>query len=222
MSIAAALIDLDGTLLDTVPDIAFAANLMRQDLGLHPLREDVVASYIGKGTENLVQRCLNGHAQAGDPALLMRAHQTYLEHYERCNGEHTRLFDGVTEGLADMRRMGLRMAVVTNKPVRFSVPLLDGMGLSGFFDLLVGGDTCSRRKPDPEPMRHACEKLGVPVNRAVAIGDSINDAVSARSAGCLALAVPYGYNEGQDVRSLEVDAIVADLREAARWIASRL
>ena len=217
----AVLIDLDGTLMDTVPDLAMAANAMRVEMGLAPLREDVIATFVGKGSDNLVLRTLGGSLDPAEPepALFARGLESFFRHYHLVNGDRAVVFDGVIEGLGAMRAQGLKLAVVTNKPTEFTLPLLQRTGLAGFFDAVVCGDTCARKKPDPEPMLHACALLGAEPARTVAIGDSINDAQAARAAGCSVLAVPYGYNEGRDVRTLEVDGIVATLEDAAAWIA---
>lgn len=215
----AVLIDLDGTLLDTVADLAAATNLMRVELGLSPLPESTVASYVGKGAEILVHRALGGGLDARvDDALHARGHAAFLRHYALENGRHARVYAGVHEGLEAMRAKGLVLACVTNKPQAFADPLLERCGLAPHFALVLGGDALPRRKPDPMPMVHAARRMGVDPAHAVAIGDSVNDALAARAAGMRVLAVPYGYNEGRDVRSLEVDAIVDSLLEAALLI----
>jgi len=217
----AALLDLDGTLLDSIPDLADAANATRMELGMAPLRVDVLATFVGKGVDNLVRRTLAGSLSGNveDPALLARGREVFYRHYHLVNGDKAVVFDGVLPGLQAMREQGLLLAVVTNKPTEFTVPLLQRTGLASFFPVVVCGDTCARRKPDPDQMLHACEQLGVRPEEAVAIGDSINDAQAGRAAGMRVLAVPYGYNEGLDVRTLDVDGIVDTLLDAARWIA---
>ena len=222
MALRAALLDLDGTLMDTIPDLASAANAMRVELGMSPLREDVIATFVGKGIENLVRRTLAGTQDAEEhPTGFDDALASFKRNYHIINGEKSVVFDGVLDGLMAMRAMGMKLAVVTNKPEEFTLPLLRNTGIAGLFDAVVSGDTCARKKPDPLPMLHACELLGVDASEAVAIGDSINDALAARAAGCAVLAVPYGYNEGRDVRTLDVDAIVPTLVEAAEWVRRR-
>lgn len=220
-SFQAVLLDLDGTLLDTVPDLALAANAMRVELGMPPLREDVIATFVGKGVDNLVRRTLAGGLDPDppEPAQYEQGRASFYRHYHLVNGDKSVVFDGVMEGLKLLREQGLKLAVVTNKPTEFTLPLLQRMGLAGFFEAVVCGDTCAHKKPHPEPMLHACSLLGVAPEHTVAVGDSVNDANAARAAGCSVLAVPYGYNEGKDVRTLEVDGIVATLLEAADWIA---
>lgn len=217
----AALLDLDGTLLDSIPDLAFAANAMRVELGMSPLREDVVATFVGKGVDNLVRRSLAGSLEGADPepAEFDRARAAFYRHYHLVNGEKAQVYPGVIDGLKQLREQGLKLAVVTNKPTEFTLPLLQRTGLAGFFDAVVCGDTCARRKPDPDQVLHACDLLGVTAPQAVTIGDSLNDAQAGRSAGTQVLVVPYGYNEGKDVRELDVDGIVDTLVDAAQWVA---
>ena len=219
----AALLDLDGTLLDTAPDLAMAANAMRIELGMTPLREDIVATFVGRGMENLVRRVLAGSLLGPDePAQdISGPLACFRRHYHAVNGDRARIFEGTLEGLQAMRANGLELAVLTNKPTEFTVPLLEQTGLRGFFSAIVCGDTCEQKKPHPMPVLHACRLLGVQAAEAVVIGDSFNDALAARAAGCPVLVVPYGYNEGRDVTTLDVDGIVADIPAAAAWIQAR-
>ncbi len=217
----AVLLDLDGTLMDTIPDLAHAANAMRSDLGLPTLPEALIATYVGKGVDNLITRTLGADLDAAPvaPELFARGRASFHRHYHRVNGLKSIVYEGVIPGLQTLRAMGLKLAVVTNKPTEFTLPLLKRTGLDDFMQAIVCGDTLADRKPHAAPMLHACTLLQVQPGQAVAIGDSVNDALSARAAGCAVLAVPYGYNEGQSVHSLDVDAIVETIEVAARWIA---
>lgn len=223
MRFKAVLLDLDGTLLNTIADLADATNAMRQDLGMPPLSLDTVTSYVGKGSENLVIRALsnNSAGTVPDARQTAQALALFFDHYRSFNGKRSELYPGVTEGLRAFRNAGLKMAVVTNKPEAFTHILLIKTGLAHYFDVVVCGDTCERKKPDPMPFVHACELLDVAPEDALAIGDSINDAQAARAAGIKVLAVPYGYNEGLDVRSLDVDDIVSSIDDAAQWAAQK-
>ena len=215
----AAIIDLDGTLLDTAADLAAAVNAMLSAMGRATLPVEQVASYVGKGVEVLVHRALTLSLDGRVPAeSFAPAMQSFDAHYRRENGRHASVYPGVLEGLQAMRDAGLKLSVVTNKPIGFALPLLADTGLAQYFDLVVGGDTVARKKPDPMPMLHVCAQLGIAPEQVVAIGDSLNDALAARAAGMAVLAVPYGYNEGRDARSLDVDAIVDTLFEASRLI----
>ena len=219
----AVLLDLDGTLMDTIPDIAAAANAMRVDLGLSMLPVDTIRSFVGKGTDNLIMRALSHDlgAEAVTPDLFARGRASFYPHYHEVNGLHSLVYPGVREGLRLLLDRGLKLGVVTNKPTEFTLPLLKQAGLLQDMKAVVCGDTLPQRKPLPDPMLHACGMLNVHPVETVAIGDSINDALSARAAGCAVLAVPYGYNEGLDVQDLDVDAIVSSIEDAAQWILSR-
>jgi phosphoglycolate phosphatase len=219
MAFDAVLLDLDGTLLDTIPDLANAANAMRDELGMQPLATEVVATYVGKGTENLVHRTLsnNPDSKCPTPEELAAGLKIFNRHYHALNGDLARLYPGALDGLQAFQRAGLKMAIVTNKPTEFTLPLLTRTGIASYFDHIVCGDTCSEKKPHPMPLLHACRLLEVSPENALAIGDSVNDALAARAANIAVLAVPYGYNEGMDVRTLEVDDIVMSINEAAQW-----
>jgi len=219
----AALFDLDGTLLDTAPDLAMAANAMRIELGMPPLREDIVATFVGRGMENLVRRVLAGSLLGSEEPTqdISGPLACFRRHYHAVNGDRARIFEGTLEGLQTLRADGIQLAVLTNKPTEFTVPLLEQTGLRGFFSVIVCGDTCEQKKPHPMPVLHACSLLGVEAAKAVVIGDSVNDAMAARAAGCPVLVVPYGYNEGRDVTTLDVDGIVSDIPAAAAWIKGR-
>lgn len=219
MRFSGILFDLDGTLLDTIPDLADAANAMRQDMGLAPIATDIIATYVGKGVEQLVIRVLGHEGTPASVDMVMRGLARYQDHYRALNGQRSRLYPGVLAGLQAFRDQGARLAVVTNKGAEFAAPLLRQMGLDGYFDAVVCGDTCARKKPDPMPLFHACDLLDIAPAQALFIGDSINDALAANAAGMRVLALPYGYNEGCSVQSLPVDAIVESLVEAAQWAA---
>lgn len=218
-SIRAAIIDLDGTMLDTVPDFEAALNGMRADLGLGPITQATIKPLVGKGSEKLVRDAL---LLDWDAARVEAAYDDaiagYQRHYLAINGNRSTLFDGVIEGLQAMRDLGLRLVCVTNKPVAFTLPLLDQKGLAPYFEQVFGGDSFARKKPDPMPMLGACAALDLPPSRVVAIGDSSNDAESARGAGCFVLTVPYGYNHGRPVQEIQSDGIVDSLLDAARLI----
>lgn len=207
--------DLDGTLLDTIADLAEGCRLMLAELG-EPLRtQDEVHSFVGKGMAVLVERCLT-RERAPTPERLAQGIAAFQRHYTEANGRHTRFYPNVREGLDAWRASGLRMGVVTNKPAVFTEALLERMGLAGYFDVVVSGDTTAYKKPHPEPVLHACRQFGVEPGRNLHIGDSKNDIEAARSAGCTAFCVPYGYNEGAPVDSAECDALVSDLLAAYR------
>jgi phosphoglycolate phosphatase len=219
------LIDLDGTLLHTVPDLAAACNAMLAQLQRPLLSEKQVADYVGKGAQVLVHRCLTRKLGGmADAALHAAAMAHFDRHYAIHNGKHAALYPGVIEGLEVMRSAGLQLACVTNKPQVFADVLMNKMGLTGYFSFIQGGDRLHQKKPHPLSMSWAASRLGISNARCVAIGDSINDCLAAKAAGMTMLMVPYGYNEGREVRADDpdagFDAVVGSLAEAARWVLS--
>jgi phosphoglycolate phosphatase len=218
LRVKAVTIDLDGTLLDTIPDLAAAANLMLAELKHPPLDEALIRTFVGKGIQNLVERVLDAAFDGAASELMPRALPIYERCYAGINGRHTTIYPGVVEGLNTLREQGFALACVTNKSSRFTGPLLAQVGLVRYFAEVVAGDTLPRKKPDPLPLLHVCERLGIAPPDMLMIGDSVNDAQAARAAGCPVFCVTYGYNEGHDVRELDIDAIVATLFEATRLI----
>ena len=219
----AVLIDLDGTLMDTAPDLAAAANLMRADLGLPALPQARVASFVGKGAAALVHRALADRLDGRvDDALFARGHAAFFRHYEQTNGSAALVFDGVPQALDAARAAGLALACVTNKPRQFTLPLLQRYDLARRFDAIVAGDDVARLKPHPDIVLEACARLGAAPAAARMIGDSENDALAAHAAGTRSVLVETGYNEGQPLAALRatpgVDAIFGSLREAVEWV----
>jgi phosphoglycolate phosphatase len=218
--IRAAIIDLDGTMLDTMPDFEVAINLMREELGLAPITAAQIELMVGKGSENLVRRVLAlDFDEAGVERMFAHAMEAYQRHYLVINGRHSEVYADVVAGLERMRADGLRLACVTNKPVAFARPLLALKGLDGHFEVLFGGDSFEKKKPHPMPLLKACEFFGLAPAQVVAIGDSSNDAEAARAAGCPVLTVPYGYNHGVGIHETDSDGIVDTLLHAAQLIA---
>ena len=203
---AAAIIDLDGTMIDTVGDFEVALARALADLGQPPVSRAFISLTVGKGSEYLLRRSL---AEVGAPeSLYEEAWQRYQHHYLAVNGQHSAVYPGVAEGLQALRERGLRLACITNKPNAFARPLLEAKGLSGFFDHAFGGDTFPHKKPHPMPLLKACEALGTQPAQTLVVGDSSNDVAAARAAGCPVVLVSYGYNHGEPVASAKPDAIV--------------
>ena len=223
MKYKAVLIDLDGTLVDSIPDLAMAANAMRRDLGMQELPLDLLSHFVGKGMDNLIKRSLAGSLDAPEPDadLFIRAKDAFKRHYHQLNGLHSKVYPGVIEGLQRLQAMGLHLAVVTNKPHEFTMPLLERTDLYKYFDVVVSGDSCAEKKPHPLPLFYACNELDVHEAEAVFIGDSMNDAQAAQAAQMPVLILPYGYNEGRPVEDLQVNAIIATIIEASDWISGQ-
>jgi phosphoglycolate phosphatase len=219
--IRAAIIDLDGTMVHTAPDFQVAVNLMREELGLAPLDIETITDFVGQGTENLMRRVLAvDYAPADVEMHFPRAIETYMRHYLPINGVYSTVYPGVHEGLDALRSKGVQLACVTNKPLGFARVLLEKMNLAGYFDIIYGGDSLPKKKPDPYPMLKVCEDFGLAPAQIVAIGDSSNDARAARAAGCRVLNVPYGYNHGEPIHSVDSDGIVSTLLDAAHLIST--
>ena len=219
LTIKAVVIDLDGTLLDTAPDLADAAMAMANELGLPPIDLATVKTYIGNGVSRLVKRVLTRQMDAEpDAELFGRALPLYEKHYAAGVSRKSKPFAGVIEGLDAFKKMGVRLACITNKAEKFTVPLLKDTGLFDYFELILSGDSLPKKKPDPMPLLHACKQFAIDPRDLLLIGDSLNDAQAARAAGCPVFVVPYGYNRGRDVRELDVDAIVPSLLDAANSV----
>ena len=212
-------LDLDGTLLDTIHDLAAAINALLAEMGHAPLPKDKIRAMVGKGMANLVQRALalarGVPAAAIDAATRDAALARYQAHYAAILGHETQLFPGMVEGLDRLRALGFPLAIVTNKSSRFVQPHLDHAGIGHHFALVIGGDTLPTRKPAAGPLLHVAAAFGIPPARLLMVGDSINDVAAARAAGCPVLVLPYGYNEGEPVQNLEADGIVPTLRAVA-------
>ncbi len=202
----AAIVDLDGTLIDTVGDFIAALNLSLGELALPPVDRSFVERTVGKGSEHLIRSTLF-HVNA-EAALYDEAWARYQRHYLAINGDRASVYPGVVEGLECLAARGLKLACLTNKPTAFAVPLLAQKGLLACFTAVFGGDAFERKKPDPLPLLRTCEALGSLPAHTLMLGDSSNDARAARAAGCPVVLVSYGYNHGEPIGSVDADAVI--------------
>lgn len=219
----AAMVDLDGTMVDTLGDFVEAVNRMFADLVMPAMQAQQIEHMVGKGTEHLIRSALRAALQrpgqaaqeldAAVQASFERAHQLYMQHYLVINGTYAQTYDGVAQGLQALKAAGVRLACVTNKPLAFTTPLLAAKGLDGLFDVVFGGDSFARKKPDPLPLLKTCEALGVDPARTLMIGDSSNDAQAARAAGCPVVLVSYGYNHGLPPQDVDADGVVDSIAQ---------
>lgn len=215
----AAIIDLDGTMVDTLGDFAEALNRMLCDLELPPIAAQHIERMVGKGSEHLLRSVLNhvlehmGKAPTAIEieALYAHAWPSYQRHYLAINGHYARVYPGVEAGLQALRHAGLRLACLTNKPTSFALPLLRAKGLEGYFEQVFGGDSFDKKKPDPLPLLKTCEALQTAPARTLMVGDSSNDAQAARAAGCPVVLVTYGYNHGLPAQAVDADGYVDSL-----------
>ena len=230
----AAIVDLDGTMIDTLGDFEVALNRALADLDLPPVTRAFVERAVGKGSEHLIRSVLahqlalpevKGSANTCDARsvdnLFEPAWQRYQHHYLAINGEFAAVYPGVVEGLQQMRDAGLQLACLTNKPLSFAKPLLEAKGLDHFFTHVFGGDSFARKKPDPLPLLKTCEALGVQPAQALMVGDSSNDAQAARAAGCPVVLVRYGYNHGEPVDGVDADAHLDSLTQIQQALAGK-
>ncbi len=215
----AVIIDLDGTMVDTLGDFAEALNRMLGDLELPPIAAQHIERMVGKGSEHLLRSVLNhvlehmGKAPTAIEieALYAHAWPSYQRHYLAINGHYARVYPGVEAGLQALRHAGLRLACLTNKPTSFALPLLRAKGLEGYFEQVFGGDSFDKKKPDPLPLLKTCEALQTAPARTLMVGDSSNDAQAARAAGCPVVLVTYGYNHGLPAQAVDADGYVDSL-----------
>ena len=208
------LFDLDGTLVDSSPDLAYSADSMLEQLGMPRRGEECIRNWIGNGIERLVKRALTGEMHAEpDAALYKNAMPIFLEIYEQNACVLSRCYDGVKDSLNYLREHHYRTGCVTNKATRFTNILLQSLGIHDDFDIIISGDTLAKKKPDPMQLLHAAEHFKVSPDRSLMVGDSINDVEAARAAGFQILCVTYGYNLGQDIRATNPDAVVDTLGE---------
>lgn len=228
----AAIVDLDGTMVDTLGDFEYALNRCLADLDLPPVTRALVARTVGKGSEHLIRSVLahqlalpevmglsNVCAGRSVDVLYEPAWLRYQHHYQRINGQYAEVYPGVVQGLQQMRDAGWALACLTNKPLAFAQNLLAAKGLDGFFTQVFGGDSFAAKKPDPLPLLKTCAALGSVPERTLMVGDSSNDAQAARAAGCPVVLVRYGYNHGQPVEGVDADGYLDQMAQVGDWLA---
>ncbi|MBD3815839.1 MAG: phosphoglycolate phosphatase [Halothiobacillus sp.] len=213
------LFDLDGTLIDSVPDLLVAVNQMQDEIGLPHRAEADVRNWVGNGIERLVERALTNDLNGTpDTALFDKAMPIFKRLYAETNGKHSCVFPGVKEGIAYVQSLGLSVGCVTNKAVAFTLPLLKDMGLLDSFETVIAGDTLPLKKPDPAPLIYAAGWFKVHPSEALMIGDSISDVKAARAAGFSIICMSYGYNHGEDIRNYHPDAVIDSMAEFPKLI----
>lgn len=222
LAVKMVLIDLDGTLIDTAPDLCLAANLTLVDLGRPERACAEIAGWIGNGVPRFVKRALTGAMEAEPPpALFERALALFRDHYGANVAARSRPYPGVVAGLERLRAAGFALACITNKAEAFTLPLLKNLGLYKYFELVLSGDSLPKQKPDPLPLAHACRHFGIAPERGVLVGDSANDVQAARAAGMPVICVSYGYNHGHDIRAAGPDAVIDSLADLPQYLRLR-
>ena len=210
------IVDLDGTMVDTLGDFEAALNRMLAELDLPPVNRALVERTVGKGSEHLIRSVLEHQlALPQVNALMEPAWRIYQRHYLEINGAFSDVYPGVLTALQQWQASGLQLACLTNKPLDFARPLLKAKGLDVFFAQVFGGDSFERKKPDPLPLHKTCEALGTRAAQTLMVGDSENDGLAARAAGCPVVLVSYGYNHGRPIREVDADGYVDSLDQLA-------
>ena len=213
------LIDVDGTLVDSVPDLAYCVDEMMRRLGRPSHGEAKVRNWVGNGVERLVRRALVGQLDGEpDEQDYARAHPIFLELYAENTSKRSVLYPGVREGLDYLESQSYSLGCVTNKAGQFTIPLLKDLGIYDRFGIVVAGDTLAVKKPDPQPLLHAASHFGVDAADALMLGDSKSDVKAARAAGFQIICMSYGYNHGEDIRRYEPDAVIDSMTELSTLI----
>ncbi len=208
------LIDVDGTLVDSVPDLAFCVDEMMKAIGREPWGEEKVRDWVGNGVERLVRRALVGQLEGEpDDADFEKAYPIFLDLYAKNTSKRSTLYPGVQEGLDYLKEQGYPLGCVTNKAEQFTLPLLQDLGIYDYFGIVVAGDTLPQKKPDPTPLLYAAEFFGAEPKRCLMIGDSVSDVKAARAAGFSIVCMSYGYNHGEDIRDYHPDTVIDSMAE---------
>lgn len=215
------LIDVDGTLVDSVPDLAYCIDEMMKRLGMPEHGEEKVRNWVGNGVERLTRRALIGQLDGEpDDALFEKAYPIFLDLYDKNVCERSCLYDGVRETLDFLKATDVKIGCVTNKNAQFTLPILEKLGVKDDFEIIVCGDTLAKKKPDPLPLLHSAEQLGVKPEESLMLGDSMSDVKAARAAGFNIICMSYGYNHGEDIRDYNPDAVVdsmAEIKSLISW-----
>lgn len=216
------LIDVDGTLVDSVPDLAWCVDEMLKRIGMQPHGEAVVRNWVGNGVIRLVERALTNDLDGyPEQSLFDKAMPIFDELYSVYHSDRSTLYPGVKEGLAYLHALdGVKIGCVTNKAKRFTVPILKNLGIHDDFEIIICGDTLEKKKPDPMPLLHACETLGISPEHSLMLGDSKSDVKAARAANFSIICMSYGYNHGEDIRIYEPDAVIDSMAELTQLIKS--
>jgi phosphoglycolate phosphatase len=208
------LIDVDGTLVDSVPDLAFCVDEMMKHLNMPTHGEAKVRHWVGNGVERLTRRALIGQLDGEpDDVLFDRAYPVFLELYAENTSKRSCLYPGVIEGLDYLQNQGYKLGCVTNKASQFTLPLLEDLGVKDRFEIIVCGDTLPEKKPHPMPLLHAAEFFGIKPEKALMLGDSMSDVKAARAAGFQIICMSYGYNHGVDIHDSNPDAVIDSMAE---------
>jgi len=213
------MIDVDGTLVDSVPDLAYCVDEMMVELGMEKRGEDKVRHWVGNGVSKLVERAITGELEGQlDKELFNKAYPIFLNYYAENTAKRTCLYEGVREGLDYLSLQGYHLGCVTNKATQFTNPLLKELGIIDYFKIVISGDTLAKKKPDPMPLLYGAEYFGVKPKGCLMIGDSVSDVKASRSAGFDIICMSYGYNHGNNIADEKPDLVIDSMTELAKFL----
>jgi phosphoglycolate phosphatase len=213
------MIDVDGTLVDSVPDLAYCVDETMKAIGKKPWGEAQVRHWVGNGVPKLVERSLTGELEGTpDQVEYDQAYPIFLELYSHNTSVRSCLYDGVKEGLDYMKAQGYTLGCVTNKDEQFTLPILKDLGIFDYFGIVVSGDTLSKKKPDPLPLLHSAEFFGIDPQHSLMLGDSVSDVKASRAAGFEIICMSYGYNHGNDIRDTNPDLVIDSMAELKEYL----
>ena len=213
------MIDVDGTLVDSVPDLAYCVDEMMVELGMEKRGEDKVRHWVGNGVSKLVERAITGELEGQlDKELFKKAYPIFLNYYAKNTTKRTYLYEGVREGLDYLSLQGYYLGCVTNKTTQFTHPLLKELGIIDYFKIVISGDTLTKKKPDPMPLLYGAEYFGVRPEECLMIGDSVSDVKASRSAGFDIICMSYGYNHGNNIADEKPDLVIDSMTELVKYL----
>lgn len=225
-NIKAIAFDLDGTLIDSVPDLTAATNATLTECNLPEVSDALVRSWVGNGAQILMQRALSYASSMAEDSAALQAQleqvmPRFMHHYGEHLQQHSLLYPYVLETLQQLTQAGYKLAIVTNKPYRFTVPLLTAFGLDGLFSEVLGGDSLAKMKPDPMPLQHLLQQWQLDNTQLLMVGDSKNDILAAKAANVMSIGLTYGYNYGEDIGLSEPDAVCEQFADIGNYLQSQ-
>ena len=213
--------DLDGTLINSALDLGLAINDMLTTLGKAPFESDTIHHWVGNGAVPLVKRALSASRTIDenlDPKLVEEALEIFFKSYQKNLAKATVPYEGVKETLDTLKNKGYRLTIVTNKPFKFVAPILEKLELDTFFELILGGDSLSEKKPHPMPLLHVCKTLNISIEESLMIGDSKNDILAARACDMQSVGVSYGYNYGEAIDAYEPSIVIDEFATLLEYL----
>lgn len=213
------MIDVDGTLVDSVPDLSWCLDETLKQVGLPPRGEAAARKWVGNGVIRIVERGIANDLNAPhDPAIFETAMPIFRKLYAENTSKRSKLYPGVREGIDYLKTTGIKLGCITNKDEQFTHPILKDLGLWDDFEIVISGDTLEKKKPDPLPLLHGAKELGANPEKSLMLGDSTSDVKAARAAGFAIICMSYGYNHGDDIRDSNPDEVIDSMAELQSMI----